>query len=320
MEQELRDRWAGVLGGGRAASDGLGALLARYREPHRRYHSLVHVLRVLRDVDALLSTETVADPDAIRLAAWYHDAVYDPEATGGANEEASARLAEHALGELGQSRARIDAVVRLVRATAGHEPSQPDEAVLIDADLAVLGADAATYGAYARGVRREYGHLDEATWRHGRALVLRSFLGRSIIYSTVAGHRWEATARANLAAELAGLGSTGPTGGTLVPVDAPDTVVEALDHLRAEGYTVDFQIGPEVLACSRCGTDHPVGDLIADHVYRFEGISDPGDEAIVLGVTCPACGTKGVIVSAYGPEADPDELAGIVLIAQRYAG
>jgi predicted metal-dependent HD superfamily phosphohydrolase len=208
MEQELRDRWAMVAGPGAAAESALAGLLARYREPHRHYHGLAHVIRVLRDVDELLAAVPVDDGDAVRLAAWFHDAVYDPRSSG--NEAASARLADEVLSSLGLSAARRAAVARLVLATATHEPRSDDEAVLVDADLAVLAADPATYSAYAKGVRREYVFLDDASWRQGRAEVVRSFLGRARIFITDVRRDREPRARANLTAELAGLGPSGP--------------------------------------------------------------------------------------------------------------
>jgi predicted metal-dependent HD superfamily phosphohydrolase len=208
VEQELRDRWALVAGQGAAAESALAGLLARYREPHRHYHGAAHVVRVLRDVDELLGLVPVDDGDAVRLAAWFHDAVYDPRSSG--NEAASARLADEVLGSLGLPAGRRAGVARLVLATATHEPGSADEAVLIDADLAVLAADPATYSAYAKGVRREYLFLDDASWRRGRAEVLRSFLGRTRIFTTDARREREARARANLTAELAGLEPSAP--------------------------------------------------------------------------------------------------------------
>ena len=99
------------------------------------------------------------------------------------------------------------AVGDLVRATEHHEPTaDPDRAVLLDADLAVLGSEPAAYQAYVTGVRAEYGHLDDERWRSGRAAVLRGLLDRDPLYSTATGReRWERRARANLAAELATL-------------------------------------------------------------------------------------------------------------------
>ena len=81
MEEELRDRWAADAGRGRAATTALDSLLGRYREPQRRYHGTAHVLRVLRSVEEILAATpdaVVPDPAVVRLAAWYHDAIYDP--------------------------------------------------------------------------------------------------------------------------------------------------------------------------------------------------------------------------------------------------
>ena len=52
------------------------ALLDRYAEPHRRYHSTAHLAEVLDRIDELRGS--AAFPDLVRLAAWFHDAIYDP--------------------------------------------------------------------------------------------------------------------------------------------------------------------------------------------------------------------------------------------------
>jgi predicted metal-dependent HD superfamily phosphohydrolase len=205
VEGELRARWGLDVGTGRAATGTLDALFERYREPHRRYHGLAHVVRVLRTVDDLVGDADVADPASVRLAAWYHDAVYDPRAEAGANEAASADVAAAQLAALGQPSGRIDAVHRLVLVTVAHIPARPDEVVLCDADLAVLGSDPATYAAYAQGVRAEYAHVDAAAWRVGRAAVLRALLDRPALFHTRVMAARETTARANLTAELASL-------------------------------------------------------------------------------------------------------------------
>jgi predicted metal-dependent HD superfamily phosphohydrolase len=99
----------------------------------------------------------------------------------------------------------VDDVARLVLATAAHQPTAGDEAVLIDADLAVLAADAPVYQAYVDGVRSEYGHVPPDEWQVGRAAVLRRFLERPAIFHTPVYAPREAQARANLTAELAAL-------------------------------------------------------------------------------------------------------------------
>lgn len=177
-------------------------LVGRYGERHRAYHTLEHIADVLTAVDDLIAAgEPVADPVAVRLAGWFHDAVYVPGAPG--NETRSAELAVRTLTGWPVDAARVH---RLVLATADHVADDADAAVLVDADLAVLARDPAGYGAYVRAVRAEYRQLDDATWRRGRANFLGGMLARERIFATTTMRRAaEATARANLRRELAGL-------------------------------------------------------------------------------------------------------------------
>ena len=153
------------------------------------------------------------DAAIVTAAACFHDAVYEPSAAD--NEERSARLAETQLASLDWPAERCAVVAELVRATAGHladgdvtaAPARWEEQVLLDADLAVLGADPAGYAAYVTGVRGEYAHLSTADWATGRANVLERLLARRSLYLTEPARSWwGARARANLTAELAGLG------------------------------------------------------------------------------------------------------------------
>ena len=328
MEQELRDRWTSIAGSSRAADQAVAGLLSRYREPHRSYHGLAHVLRVLRTVDDLVPAVEVDDADAVRFAAWFHDAVYDPRASG--NEAASAHLAIEVLAQLGQPADRAARTAELVEATAGHIPTNSDEAVLIDADLAVLGADPSTYEAYAAG---SAGSTPTSATTRGVPAGPWSCRASSIGRRSSTPRRcararhglgptsrpsWPASVR-RAQAEVTGPSTARGTSTTVAAVaTAPDTVTEAVQLLRQEGYSGEIEILGGTVCCSSCATAHPFDRLVADHVYRFEGASDPGDEAIVIGVTCPACGAKGVLVSAYGPDADPEEMDGIRMVAERY--
>lgn len=202
-EVELRSVWRPLAGPGHDHL--LDSMLARHREAHRRYHTLTHVMWVLRHISALVAAgESTTDVHAVRLAALWHDAVYD--ATASDNEARSAVLARAAAEELGWSSPRQDLVERLVLATAGHHPTDADETMLIDADLAILGASAQDYAAYVIGVRSEYGHVDDAAWRTGRAAVLDGFLAQPHIFTTPSMRsQRETRARANMSAELASL-------------------------------------------------------------------------------------------------------------------
>ncbi|WP_431942687.1 HD domain-containing protein [Micromonospora marina] len=190
-----------------AGVDRAGArLLAAWREPHRHHHDEGHLRSVLDVVDAYAGQ--ARDPDLVRLAAWCHDAVYDPRAAGDANERASADLAGELLAAAGLRAATVTGVRRLVLLTAGHvvAPDDPDGALLCDADLAVLAAPAQRYDRYADAIRAEYAHVPEPDFRTGRAAVLRHLLALPALYRLPEPHaRWEAPARANLSRELGAL-------------------------------------------------------------------------------------------------------------------
>ena len=184
---------------------GAGAnLLGRWAEPHRAYHDLAHLEEVLARVDLLASE--AADPDAVRLAAWFHDAVYDPAA--GDNEERSAWLATTVLHRLQVAEPTVAEVARLVRVTADHvvADGDSDAAVLCDADLGVLAAAADRYSSYVDGVRAEHAQVADDDFARGRAAVLRRLLAHEPMFRTSQGRDlWEAAARRNVTAELARL-------------------------------------------------------------------------------------------------------------------
>lgn len=107
----------------------------------------------------------------------------------------------------------------------------------------------------------------------------------------------------------------------MVPADPvtpePETVTEAVSLLEGLGYTDDIAVGPSGASCASCAAVHPLDGVVLDYTFRFEGPSDPGDEAIVLGVRCPTSGAKGLIVSAFGPDTDPAHAAVLVALAKR---
>ncbi|GHH69164.1 hypothetical protein GCM10018793_01200 [Streptomyces sulfonofaciens] len=205
---DLRRRWSTALV---AARDGAVEpdpapyaenLLARWAEPQRRYHTTGHLVAVLDHVDVL--APHAQDPAAVRLAAWFHDAVYRPDRSE--NEERSAALAERALPEAGVGPARTAEVARLVRLTTTHDPrpGDTDGEVLCDADLAILAAPPGDYAAYAAAVREEYAFVPDDAFRAGRAGVLRQLLALPALFRTPHGAaHWEAAARHNLGTELA---------------------------------------------------------------------------------------------------------------------
>jgi predicted metal-dependent HD superfamily phosphohydrolase len=196
----MTDTWrklAAVAGADEATIARIGAdLVARYAEPHRRYHTLAHVEAILPLVRGT----------GAGLAAWFHDAIYDT--TRHDNEARSAELATGALRELRFDDETIVAVAQMIAATARHDPAGLDEDGLrfLDADLSILGSGSVRYDEYSRQIREEYSWVPEAVYRTERAKVLAHFAERPAIYFTSGlRERFEANARANLEREIAGL-------------------------------------------------------------------------------------------------------------------
>jgi len=192
------EAWAELAGDSPTSRTEWAALVTAWTEPHRRYHDLAHLAAVLGLVGELAEA---SDPDAVRLAAWYHDAVYDPQRTD--NEEVSAQRARAGLRGLVPDE-RLAEVERLVLLTAGHDPAADDAngAVLCDADLAVLAGPPEAYAAYASAIRAEYAHLSDEEFTDGRIAVLEHLLALPTLYRTPPARPWTDRARANLSAEL----------------------------------------------------------------------------------------------------------------------
>ncbi len=169
--------WAGavgLLGGDREVAAAAAAdLAARYGESHRRYHGIAHARAVCGPYSGV----------------------------------------RHWLARAGVGEAQVTRAEELVLATAAHaaSPDDPAAQALLDADLAVLGADPAAYDRYRLAVREEYAALDEAAWRAGRTAVMSGLLARDPLYGTPAARRrWEAQAKANIARELDSLTGGAP--------------------------------------------------------------------------------------------------------------
>ena len=132
-----------------------------------------------------------------------------------------------------------------------------------------------------------------------------------------------------LDAQEAAAGNASPTASPPEPEPEPtttrarllaesvSTVTDAVAVLAREGYGDDLRLDGDGLDCSSCGTSHPTDLVEVDRVFRFEGPSDPADEAIVLGLRCPACGARGSLVSAFGPDADPALASAFTYLAAR---
>ncbi len=187
--------WQGI------GADGEGeqvraALIAAYAEPQRKYHSLQHLTECLEWFE--LVWELPIHAAEVELALWFHDAVYDVKRPD--NEMRSAEWATAELVNAGVAPEVVGRVSALILATKHTAvPTELDEQVLVDIDLATLGAPEARFAEYGQQIRDEYAFVPEEPFKQRRRILLGSFLDRPCIYCTSHFHELlEERARANL--------------------------------------------------------------------------------------------------------------------------
>jgi predicted metal-dependent HD superfamily phosphohydrolase len=195
--------WQRAWQGLQAQGDGLAlrdALLACYAEPQRKYHTQQHLHECLQLFDEVqLLPER---PHEVEMALWFHDAIYELKSSQ--NEQRSADWAREALCDAGVPADTAERVHGLVLATRHTAlPATRDEQVLVDIDLAILGAPPERFAEYEQQIRAEYSFVPGFLFRRKRREILRSFADREHLYSTPElAQRLEAQARTNLAGAI----------------------------------------------------------------------------------------------------------------------
>lgn len=191
------------------AFNGQDALLAelakRYSEPHRHYHTLEHLDACLRHLSGVMAL--LERPHEVALALWFHDAIYDVGATD--NEQRSADWARECLLAAGGASDAADRVHASILVTRHDQPAQTsDQQLLLDVDLAILGAPDDVFDAYERQIVDEYQSVPRAAFRRNRRRILQGFLDRPQIYHSARFLATrEAQARANLQRSIHALGN-----------------------------------------------------------------------------------------------------------------
>jgi pantetheine-phosphate adenylyltransferase len=164
------------------------------------YHNINHIKHCLKEFEEVKGK--LKDPEAVRLALIYHDAVYDPKLVY--NEEKSGDKFMHDFPNYPQSKK----VCKLILATKDHifkQEYEPDWdfGYLMDIDLAILGAEPEKYYVYRCNIRLEYSHVTDAEFKKGRREFVQKMLDRPQIYwSDYFNNKYEDKARKNLYAEL----------------------------------------------------------------------------------------------------------------------
>lgn len=172
------------------------ALNSAYSEKHRHYHTCEHINACLSH---LVKVHQSADhPEEVELALWFHDAVYIPRKSD--NELKSAEWAQAFLMENQAKEDVIGRIVNLIMATRHNAPATTsDEALLLDIDLSILGAEPEVYNQFESAIRKEYKWVPWFLYRKKRKEILAGFLGKERIYNTdYFFEKLESQARSNL--------------------------------------------------------------------------------------------------------------------------
>ena len=201
----IRARWLGLWRRlGAIHPPAIEPLLERLGETQRHYHTLTHIRHCLTTYD-----RGPLRDDAVELALWMHDAIYDPQAKD--NEARSAAWCRDLCAASGVANVVAARANACILATCHrHQTFSPAEALTVSVDLAILGESSELFAAYDRNVRREYAWVDMPSYRRGRAAVLQAFVRRPAIYPLPwFEQRYGNRARLNLRRTLRRL-ATGP--------------------------------------------------------------------------------------------------------------
>ena len=163
------------------------------------YHTHQHIVECLElfyDIKDQLD-----DPIAVELAIWFHDIIYDPQASD--NEEQSAKMMlKHCVGML--KKAELEKVARWIMETKKHLPTKEhDLKYLLDLDLAILGTSAPRFAEYEQQIQQEYAWVNPRVYQQKRAEVLRQFYQQKSLFQTrYFQQKFEEAAKNNLKAAL----------------------------------------------------------------------------------------------------------------------
>jgi predicted metal-dependent HD superfamily phosphohydrolase len=201
----LREQWVATWKalGATAPAGVYDEVMARYAEPHRHYHTPRHLEECFSELAGV--RDEAERPGEVELALWFHDAIYDP--TRHDNEQRSADWARSVAASAGLDAGVGERVATMIMATR-HDavPLDVDARVLVDVDLAILGAPPLRFAEYEREVREEYRWVPEAVFRRRRRAILARLLARPQLYNTVRMRAvYEARARVNLERSLGSL-------------------------------------------------------------------------------------------------------------------
>jgi len=202
--QRFESLWSRCIGDGAGAVfDELDAL---YGEPHRHYHTAAHIEHCLHQFD--LAADRMDRPDAVEMALWFHDAIY--EIPTEKNELRSAELFAARAAGRGSEPFRSE-VRRLIMATIHREPPATlDESFIVDIDLSSFGLPWEEFLSDSRAVRAEFSQVTDAEFYPRQKKFLESLVARpAFCFTEFFQDRHEDRARGNIERLFEKLGAEG---------------------------------------------------------------------------------------------------------------
>ncbi|MGG2098692.1 metal-dependent hydrolase [Acinetobacter haemolyticus] len=155
-------------------------LIAAYSEQQRAYHTVQHLYECLVLFESI--RPDLNDANAVELALWFHDAVYDPQAKD--NELKSAELFEKYMAQ-DLSVDIVQKIKRWIVATQKHASTDElDLQFLLDIDLAILAASPECFAEYEQQIQQEYAWVDPDVYLIKRKEVLGHFYQAEPLYQT----------------------------------------------------------------------------------------------------------------------------------------
>jgi predicted metal-dependent HD superfamily phosphohydrolase len=192
------ERWEAMLRGlgARPETETFSQLQSAYAQKHRAYHTSRHIDECLALLDEFI--KLAAHPAEVECALWFHDAIYEPMSKS--NEERSADWASDFGRRVSLSADSVERIRSHIMATRHIGLAVEDDGrLVVDIDLAILGAAPTRYAEFERDVRKEYRWVPGIVYRPKRAEILQSFLDRPRIYHwEPAYERFERNARMNV--------------------------------------------------------------------------------------------------------------------------
>jgi predicted metal-dependent HD superfamily phosphohydrolase len=181
-------------------------ILDHYSEAHRRYHTPEHIEHCLTQFD--MAADLMDDPDAVEMALWFHDVIYDvPTARNEARSaEFFSELTHDRIGpEFGRS------ICDMILITAHQEmPRRKDDKYIVDVDLSSFGLPWEEFKRDSENVRSEFACRTDAEFYSAHIKFMRSLVKRPRFFATgFFREKYEKSARGNIERLIAELNEAG---------------------------------------------------------------------------------------------------------------